>query len=111
MDKTSLSPALPGPQPLTFILAIPLYREISGRSNEARFAGVLSFTLDMKEFLAAQLGSVAPGIPLDQIWIVDKDGTLLFSPTILIWSSEIFIKESEAAVPVTLLSIMWKKCW
>ena len=80
MEKTSLSPALPGPQPLTFILAIPLYRGVPGRSNEARFAGVLSFTLDMKEFLAAQLGSVAAGVSLDQIWIVDKDGTLLFQP-------------------------------
>ncbi len=76
----SLSPALPGPQPLTFTLAIPLYREVSGRSDEARFAGVLSFTLDMKEFLAAQLGSSVPEVPLDQIWIIDKEGTLLFQP-------------------------------
>ena len=79
-DKISLSPALPGPQPLTFTLAIPLYRETSDRSSEARFAGVLSFTLDMKEFLTAQLGSAAPEVPLDQIWIIDKEGTLLFQP-------------------------------
>jgi PAS domain S-box-containing protein len=78
--KISLSPSLPGPQPLTFTLAIPLYREVSEGSSEARFAGVLSFTLDMKEFLAAQLGSVAPGVPLEQIWIIDKDGMLLFHP-------------------------------
>ena len=79
-DKISLSPALPGPQPLTFTLAIPLYREVSGQSQGAKFVGVLSFTLDMKEFLAAQLGSAVPGVPLDQVWIIDKDGTLLFQP-------------------------------
>jgi two-component system, NarL family, sensor histidine kinase UhpB len=79
-DRVSLSPAVPGPQPLTFTLAIPLYREGLEQSSEARFAGVLSFTLDMKEFLAAQLGSATPGTGLDQIWIIDKDGTLLFQP-------------------------------
>ncbi|HUJ88797.1 MAG TPA: PAS domain S-box protein [Syntrophorhabdales bacterium] len=79
-DKVSLRPALQGPQPLMFTLAIPLYRKVLERSSDARFAGVLLFTLDMKEFLAAQLGSAAPGAPLDQIWIIDRDGTLLFQP-------------------------------
>src|SRR5271157_1952385 len=47
-DKISLSPALPGPQPLMFTLAVPLYRKVLERGSGARFDGVLSFTLDMK---------------------------------------------------------------
>ncbi len=78
--KVSLSPALPGPQPLMFTLATPMYREFSDRGDEAVFAGVLSFTLDMREFLTAQLGTAVPDVPLDQIWIMDKEGTLLFQP-------------------------------
>jgi PAS domain S-box-containing protein len=74
----SLSSALPGSQSLTFILATPLYRDAPGPGSKATFIGALSFTLDMKGFLAAQLGSSDPEIPLDQIWIMDKDGTLLF---------------------------------
>ena len=34
----------------------------------------------MKEFLADQLGSADPKMNLDQVWIMDKDGTLLFQP-------------------------------
>ena len=79
-DSVWLSPAVPKPQPLVFTLSVPLYREVSAGSPGTRFAGVLSFTLDMKEFLAAQLGSAVPGVTLDQIWIIDKDGTLLFQP-------------------------------
>ena len=81
--KISLTPVFPEPQSLTFILAVPLYQEVSDSRHpkpNGRFAGVLAFTLDMKEFLANQLGSVDPKMNLDQVWIMDKDGTLLFQP-------------------------------
>ncbi len=82
-DKISLTPVLSEPQSLTFILAIPLYQEVSDSRHpkpDGRFRGVLTFTLDMKEFLVDQLGSADPKMNLDQVWIMDKDGTLLFEP-------------------------------
>ena len=81
--KISLTPAFPGPQSLTFILATPLYQEAfdSRHPNPNRkFVGVLTFTLDMKAFLANQLRSADPKIDLNQVWIVDRNGTLLFEP-------------------------------
>ncbi len=82
-DRISLTPVMTETRSLVFILATPLYR---GRADPKRpapngpFAGVLAFTLDMKEFLADQLGSADPKMELDQVWIMDKDGTLLFQP-------------------------------
>jgi|GEM_PF-624032 len=81
--KISLTPVFSESQSLTFILAIPLYREVlDPKHPELRgtFAGVLAFTLDMKEFLTGQLGSIDPKMNLDQVWIMDRDGTLLFQP-------------------------------
>ncbi len=79
--KISLTSLFPESQSLTFILAIPLYQEVSGPGHpkpNGKFVGVLAFILDMKEFLTNQLGSVDPKINLDQVWIMDQDGTLLF---------------------------------
>lgn len=81
--RVSLTPApLPSP-PLTFVLATPLYRDyqqtLPGSPGE-EFAGVLSFTLNIKDFLATQLGAGRSQISLDQVWIMDADGTLLFAP-------------------------------
>ena len=53
---------------------------IPGPGLKGQFLGVLTFTLDMKEFLANQVGFKDPPMNLDQIWIVDKNGTLLFQP-------------------------------
>jgi signal transduction histidine kinase len=81
--KTLLVPALSEPQLLTFILATPLYQEALDSkypSPSGKFVGVITFTLDMKGFLANQLGSVDPQLSLNQVWIMDKDGTLLFQP-------------------------------
>jgi PAS domain S-box-containing protein len=80
-DKISLIPIFLGPQALTFILAIPLYQDATDFKHlkpNRKFVGVLAFTLDMKEFLLDQLSSVDPKSNLDQVWIMDKDGTLLF---------------------------------
>ncbi len=82
-DRISLTPVLSEPQSLTFILALPLYEEISDsrhRESDGKFRGVLAFTLNMKEFLVDQLGFADPKMNLDQVWIMDKDGTLLFEP-------------------------------
>jgi len=82
-DKTSLTPLFPESQSLTFILAIPLYQEVSDSRHpkpNGKFVGVLALTLDMKEFLVSQLGSADPQVSLDQVWIMDKGGTLLFQP-------------------------------
>jgi len=80
--KVSLSSAFSESHPLTFVLATPLYRgqlRESAADSDERFAGVLSFTLNVKGFLATQLGAGGAGaISLDQVWIVDADGTLLF---------------------------------
>ncbi len=79
----SLTPVLSEPQSLTFILALPLYEEASDPRHpkpDGRFRGVLAFTLNMKEFLVDQLRSADPKMNLDQVWIMDKDGTLLFEP-------------------------------
>jgi hypothetical protein len=82
-DKILLTPAYPNPQLLMFILATPLNHETHGSGNpksKREFAGVLAFTLDMKEFLANQLGALDPQMNLNRVWIMDKDGTLLFQP-------------------------------
>jgi len=78
-----LTPAPSEAQFLTFILATPLYQEALDSkypSPNGKFVGVLTFTLDMKGFLANQLGSVDPQLNLNQVWVMDKDGTLLFQP-------------------------------
>jgi len=82
-NTVSLIPVLSEQQSLTFILALPLYENVSDSQHpkpDGRFRGVLTFTLNMKEFLADQLGSADPKMKLDQVWIMDKDGTLLFEP-------------------------------
>ncbi len=80
-EKTLLTPAFLGPRSLTFVLATPLYRrgtDSSPAATDATFVGVLTFTIDMKAFLVNQLGSAEPKMNLDQVWIMDKEGTLLF---------------------------------
>ena len=82
-DRISLTPVFPEPQSLTFILSIPLYRGVPDskpHQQNGKFAGLLAFTLDMKAFLIDQLGSADPRMNPDQVWITDKNGTLLFQP-------------------------------
>jgi PAS domain S-box-containing protein len=70
------------PPPLRLLLAIPLYRETPNRGQRSKtggkFAGVLSLTVDLKEFLADQLVLSASNANLHQVWIVDREGRLLF---------------------------------
>ena len=103
-DTISLTPVLSNPQSLTFILALPLYEEVSDSRHpkpDGRFRGVLTFTLNMKEFLADQLGSADPKMNLDQVWIMDKNGTLLFEPDHPEMVFRNIYQKGEAAVHVT----------
>jgi PAS domain S-box-containing protein len=61
---------------------MPLYEgAINGKARLAadkKFTGVLSLTVDLKEFLVDQLGFSTPDMNLRQVWIMDKEGRLLF---------------------------------
>jgi signal transduction histidine kinase len=64
---------------LLFHLSIPLYRRSDGpkHSQESeKFAGFISLTLDLKEFLTHELKE--EGVGLHQMWIIDQQGNLLF---------------------------------
>ncbi len=81
-DKFSLFPSTER-QTLTFLLVRPLYQEVSNPSYpkpHRRFVGALAFTLDIEKFLIGELAISDPKMNLNQIWIMDKDGTLLFEP-------------------------------
>ena len=72
------TPALPHSQ---LILAIALYQEMVDarypKPNQ-KFAGSLSLTIDLEELLAEHLPFVDPMMQLHQVWIMDREGTLLF---------------------------------
>jgi PAS domain S-box-containing protein len=64
-----------------FILATPLYQEtVDARypKPNQQFAGILSLTVDAEELLAEHLPFVDPMMQLHQVWIIDREGTLLF---------------------------------
>jgi PAS domain S-box-containing protein len=90
--KIFLSPIVSGSQSLTFVLGLPIYQDVSNHRSSppsGKFIGALTFTLDLKAFLADQLSSVDPRISLDQVWIIDQDGTLLFHhqhPEMMSWN-------------------------
>ena len=81
--RVLLTPVLLGPQSLTFTLAASIFQDATDSRNPERngkLLGVLAFTLDMKGFLVNQLAYADPQMNLDRIWIVDRNGTLLFQP-------------------------------
>jgi PAS domain S-box-containing protein len=66
--------------PLRFLLATPVYQETSEPNRhrkDARFAGLLAFTVNLTQFLEDRLGLVDSESNLHQVWIMDDDGTLL----------------------------------
>ena len=82
-SKTFLTPVFQESQFLLFTLAFPIFHDAGDSQaprKDGRFLGILTFTLDMKGFLANQVGFEDPPKNLDQIWIVDKNGTLIFQP-------------------------------
>ena len=66
--------------PLQFLLAIPIYSIVAGPKpfTAEEYTGILAFSVDLKEFLVDQLGFVDPEINLNQVWIIDGTGRLLF---------------------------------
>ncbi len=69
------------PGSLRFLIATPVYQETSEpnrRGKDARYAGLLALTVNLTKFLEDRLGLVDPELNLHQVWILDKDGTLLF---------------------------------
>ena len=80
-DAFFLAPISLESQSLTLILATPLYQNVTDSrypKPTGKFLGVLAFSIDMKEFLTHQLDSVDTDMHLDQVWIMNNKGTLLF---------------------------------
>jgi len=74
----SESPERPSPQ---LLLATPLYQEAADARYPhplQKFAGLLVLTVDLKELLAEHLLFIGPKTRLHQVWLMDRDGTLLF---------------------------------
>ncbi len=69
------------PDSSLFLLANPLYRNSSNTNHpepDGKFDGVVTVAIDLKEFIANQLHFLAAEMNLHQVWIMDKDGKLLF---------------------------------
>jgi len=64
-----------------FLLAIPVYQIVWYATDTIptwKYAGVLSSTIDLGQFLASELKLIDPDMNLQQIWMMDRDGSLLF---------------------------------
>ncbi len=64
-----------------FYLFTPLYQEAVAADfpqPTKKFVGVLAMTVDLEELLAERLAFFSLKTKLQQIWVMDKDGTLLF---------------------------------
>lgn len=62
------------------LLAVPIYRRALSESSlheDLKFTGVLTFLIDLKEFLARELKDYR--MRTHNLWVVDKDGKLLFN--------------------------------
>jgi PAS domain S-box-containing protein len=70
----------PAQNPLQFLLATSLHGQVAGSrsSTTDRFAGIIAFSIDLREFLVDQMGYVDPEMNLLQVWIMDRAGKLLF---------------------------------
>jgi PAS domain-containing protein len=66
-----------------FLLATPIYREsedLTGKELTGEFAGVAAMEVNLGEFLADQLSHASRMGRSLQIWLIAKDGTLLYHP-------------------------------
>ena len=76
MSSEGLKP--PSPQ---FLVATPVYRETADaryRNPSREFSGLLVLTVDLEELLAEHLLFIGPKIKLHQVWLMDREGTLLY---------------------------------
>jgi len=72
---------LPQPDSFMFLFAIPLYQGPFNANHPGageKFVGVVTLTVDLKEFVAHQSLFSDPKINLHQVWIMDRAGKLLF---------------------------------
>jgi hypothetical protein len=66
-----------------FLITAPIYQEIEKQQYpkpSIKFMGVVTATIDLKEVLAAFLPIASPYAAKEKVWIMDRDGTLLFQP-------------------------------
>jgi len=78
--KTGETENLP-PSYFKFFLPMPLYQDASDKKHpkpSGKFIGVLSLAIDLGRFLADQLLFADSEMSLHQVWIIDRDGRLLF---------------------------------
>ncbi|MGB9772972.1 MAG: PAS domain S-box protein [Bacteroidota bacterium] len=63
-------------------LVTPLYQDAKDPKHPkpcGGYAGALVFTLDLERVLTEELSLISPRMKLPQVFVMDKDGTLLFS--------------------------------
>ncbi len=64
-----------------FLIAVPIYQE-TGKPQypkpSKKFVGIVTETIDLEEVLAAFLPIASPYAAKENVWIMDRDGTLLF---------------------------------
>ncbi len=69
------------PDSFIYLLAVPLYEDSFDKNYpepSGKFIGALTVSVDLKEFLANQLDFLDSEMNLHQVWIMDRDGKLLF---------------------------------
>lgn len=69
------------PPYLRFLLATPLYQETPDSrypSTTRKFAGVVTVSIDLEKLITEYLSDSNLKTDLHHVWIMDKDGTLLF---------------------------------
>lgn len=63
-----------------FLLVTPVYQPASAGRPE-RFAGLLSLSFDLQAVLSEAVAQIEPDIKHSDVWVMEKDGTLLFHST------------------------------
>jgi len=69
------------PDSFMFLLAVPIYHDSLERrppKSNRKFAGVLTLTVDLKEFLSNRVRVLGLRKDLYQVWILDTSGNLLY---------------------------------
>ncbi|MBU2585708.1 MAG: PAS domain S-box protein [Bacteroidetes bacterium] len=66
-----------------FLIAAPIYQAVENPQHSKpshNFIGVVTATIDLEEVIAAFLPIASPYAAKENVWITDRDGTLLFQP-------------------------------
>ncbi len=83
--KVLASSYFPNSPPYHFkvLVVTPIYQDASDAKHSKRsrkFVGALLLLIDFEEFLSKQLTFIDPSTSLHDVWIIDKEGTLLYQP-------------------------------